>query len=142
LERSGEARISLLRVADALEQYPIEEAAEIVVEAEEREGAFDGFPGAKDTRRHAIMLMNRDGTPHAIRGCIDDPPMRDPEAMTRVTAPSLVIGQHGDPVHTAAVAQELAEALPNGELLLFEDRFAMLREVPTLVHRIAAFLTA
>ena len=114
---------------------------DVPVAAEEREGAFEGFPSSRDTRRQAILSMNRDGIPHAIRETIDDPPVRDPEPITRVPAPSLVIGQHGDPVHTAEVAKELADALPHSELMLFDDRFAMLREIPALVQRIASFLS-
>jgi hypothetical protein len=52
-----------------------------------------------------------------------------------------VIGQQGDPVHTAEVARELADALPNSELVIFDDRFAMLREIPALVQRVSAFLS-
>jgi pimeloyl-ACP methyl ester carboxylesterase len=141
LERSSAARVGLLRLADALQHHSVEEAADIVVTAEEREGAFDGFPSALDTRREAILHMNGDGIPHAIRESIDDPPVRDPEPITRVPAPSLVIGQYGDPVHTADVAKELAAALPHSELVLFEDRFAMLREIPALVQRVGSFLS-
>ena len=140
LERSGAAHHSLLRIADILEHHPIEEAADLIVDAEEAEGAFEGFPSAKSSRRQAVLAMNGDGIPHAIRGVIDDPPVVDPEPITRVRAPALVIGQRGDPVHTAEVAQELADTLPNAELILFEDRFAMLRKVPALVQRVAAFL--
>ena len=142
LERSNAARMGLLRLADALEHHPLEEAADIVVAAEEREGAFDGVPSSRDTRRQAILSMNGDGIPHAIRESIDDPPVRDPEPITRVRAPSLVIAQRGDPVHTAEVALELADTLPHSELVMFEDRFAMLREIPALVQRISSFLSA
>jgi pimeloyl-ACP methyl ester carboxylesterase len=140
LERSSKGQQSLLRLADALEQLPIEEAADLVLAEEEREGAFEGFTSGRDTRRQSILAMNGDGVPNAIRESIDDPPVRDPEPITRVQAPALVIGQHGDPVHTAEVSRELADALPNSELVLFEDRFAMMREVPVLVQRVSAFL--
>jgi 3-oxoadipate enol-lactonase len=84
--------------------------------------------------------MNSTGIPKAIREVIDDPPIREGEPLRRVTAPALVIGQEGDPVHRAEVARELAESLPNAELILFEDRHAMLGEVATLTQRIAEFL--
>jgi pimeloyl-ACP methyl ester carboxylesterase len=35
----------------------------------------------------------------------------------RVTAPTLVIGQEGDPLHPIALARELADLLPNASLL-------------------------
>ena len=86
--------------------------------------------------------MNRDGVPRAIRGCIDDPPIRDPEPISRVTATALVIAQEGDPVHDAEVARELTAMLPRAELVLFPDRFSLIREIPAVVAKVSAFLTA
>jgi 3-oxoadipate enol-lactonase len=141
LERSDAARTRLLRLADLLESRPPPEVAEILVAEEEALGSFDGFAGARDIRTRSILGMNGDGIPFAIRQAIDDPPVRDPEAIRQITAPALVIGQEGDPVHDARVARELAEALPNAELLLYPDRFALLRDVGPLTQRVAAFLS-
>lgn len=58
-----------------------------------------------------------------------------------MTAPALVIGQEGDPVHDAAVARELAAMLPRAELHVFPDPRAMIRDIPALVRRAAAFLS-
>jgi 3-oxoadipate enol-lactonase len=135
-----EARAGLLRLADLLEAHPIEEVADIVIAAEEAAGRFDGFPAAREVRRQSILAMNRDGIPRAIRGCIDDPPIRDPEPIGRVTASTLVIAQEGDPVHDAEVARELTAMLPRAELVLFPDRFALIREIPAVVARVSAFL--
>jgi 3-oxoadipate enol-lactonase len=140
LERSDEAHAKLLRLADLLEAHPLEEVAEIVLAEEDAEGLFDRYPAWRDRRREAILGMNRDGLPHAIREALDDPPIGDPEPLRRVTAPALVVGQEGDPVHRAEVARELASTLPNAELLLFDDRDAMLAQVASLTQRIAAFL--
>jgi 3-oxoadipate enol-lactonase len=135
-----EARTGLLRLADLLEAYPIDEVAEMVIAEEEAAGRFDGFPAAKEVRRQSILAMNRDGIPGAIRGCIDDPPIRDPEPIGRVTATALVIAQEGDPVHDAEVARELAAMLPRAELVLFHDRFSLIREIPAVVAKVSAFL--
>lgn len=142
IERPSPARARLLRLADVLEAHPLREAADIILSEEEAIGAFDGFPASRELRRQAVLAMNRDGIPRAIRECIDDPPVRDPEPITRVAAPALVIGQEGDPVHAASVARELAAALPRSELVVFPDRFALIREVPALVRRVAAFLAS
>lgn len=140
LERSDQARTKLLRLATLLESRSMEEVADIVVGEEEAEGAFDRFPGSRDRRREAILAMNADGIPRAIREVIDDPPLADGEPLKGVTTPALVVGQQGDPVHRAEVARELAGTLPNAELVMFEDRYAMLAEVAALTQRIAAFL--
>ena len=137
-----EARTGLLRLADLLEAHPVDEVAELVIAEEEAAGRFDGFPAAKEVRRQSILSMNRDGVPRAIRGCIDDPPIRDPEPISRVTATALVIAQEGDPVHDAEVARELTAMLPRAELVLFPDRFSLIREIPAVVAKVSAFLTA
>lgn len=134
------ARSRLFRVADHLERYPLEEAVERILAAEEAEGAFDGSSGARETRRQALLRMNPDGMPHAIREALDDPPVTHGAPLRLVDAPTLVIGQEGDPVHAAWVARELAETLPNAELLMFPDPFAMMEDIPRLVGRIAEFI--
>lgn len=138
----SEARAGLLRLADLLESHPLERVADIVVEEEELAGRFDGFLAAREVRRQSILAMNRDGIPLAIRECIDDPPIRDPEPVTRVTASALVIAQEGDPVHDAGVARDLAKILPRAELLVFPDRFSLIREIPAVVSRVSTFLAS
>jgi 3-oxoadipate enol-lactonase len=101
---------------------------------------FDRFPGSRERRREAILAMNADGLPSAIREVIDDPPIRDPTPIRRVAASALVVGQEGDPVHRADVARDLAGTLPNAELVLFDDRDAMLAQVAELTQRVASFL--
>ncbi|HZA61217.1 MAG TPA: alpha/beta hydrolase [Actinomycetota bacterium] len=141
LERSMLAHTQLLRLADLLERYPVPKVADMLLEEEDRAGRFDQFPAAREFRRSVILRMNRDGIPAAIREALDDPPLGDDaEAMARVSAPALVIGQRGDPIHAAVVAEELAEALPNAELLLFDDPNALLRDIPAVVQKVAAFL--
>jgi 3-oxoadipate enol-lactonase len=140
LEPTDGARTKLLRLADLLERHPVEEVSDLILAEEEAEGLFDRYPAWRDRRREAILSMNGDGLPRAIREVIDDPPVTDPEPLRRVVAPALVVGQEGDPVHRADVARELAATLPKGELVLFQDPDAMLAEVATLTQRVAAFL--
>jgi 3-oxoadipate enol-lactonase len=140
LERSDAARTKLLRLADLLVSRPIKEVAEAIVAEEERDGLFDRVPGSRERRREAILAMNGEGIPRAIREVIDDPPIPDPTPIRRVTAPALVVGQEGDPVHRAEVARDLAATLPNAELVLFDGRETLLAQVAELTQRVAAFL--
>jgi 3-oxoadipate enol-lactonase len=140
VERSSEAHRGLLRLADLLEHKPLTEVADVVLAEEVAAGSLDRLPGARERRRAAILAMNGEGMPHAIRECLFDPPLRDPAPLARVSAPALVVGQEGDPVHTADVARELAASLPHAELLLFPDQDALMREIPALTGRVAAFL--
>ncbi|HEX2029981.1 MAG TPA: alpha/beta hydrolase [Actinomycetota bacterium] len=140
LERSAAAHRALRRLADLLETKPLDEVADLVVAEEEEEGMFAEFPAARDRRREAILAMNGDGMPYAIRESLDDPPIPDLGALRRVTAPALIVAQEGDPVHRAEVARELAGALPHAELLMFRDRHALLREVVAVTRKVGGFL--
>lgn len=143
LERSMTAHTQLLRLADLLDRYAVDEVAGILLAEEEAAGRFDEFPAAREFRREVILRMNRDGIPLAIREALDDPPLvGDASAMRRVRTPCLVIGQRGDPIHAADVAEELAAALPRSELAMFDDPDALLRDIPAVVQRVAAFLEA
>jgi 3-oxoadipate enol-lactonase len=140
LKRSSAGRAKLLRLADLLESRPVAEVAELMVAEEEALGVFDGSPGARDRRREAILAMNLDGVPRAIRGSIDDPPLRDHAPLALVRAPALVVGQEGDPVHHASVARELAAALPNAELVMYGSPRDMLDDLVPLTQKVAEFL--
>jgi pimeloyl-ACP methyl ester carboxylesterase len=135
-------RDRLFHLADLLERRSVEETAAIIVAEEEAAGAFDAFPAAREYRRDTLLRMNRAGIPNAIRECIDDPPITDPELVRRTNAPTLIIGQENDLFHDAEIARELASLMPNAELHIFPDQFALLKDVPTLVQRSAAFLAS
>ena len=64
-------------------------------------------------RRRAVQLSSRPA-PRPLR---DDRPLHDRSVLADVDVPALVVGQAGDPLHRLDVAQELAEALPQGRLL-------------------------
>jgi len=131
----------LFHLADLLEWHSVEATAEIILAEEEADGAFEAFPAAKEFRRDGLLRMNRAGIPNAIRECIDDPPITDPDLVRQAHAPTLLIAQENDLLHDADIAREMASLLPNSELHVFPDQFALLRDVPTLVQRSAAFLS-
>ncbi len=66
--------------------------------------------------RRATQLVSRP-TP-APR--YDDRPLRDRRALSRITAPALVISQGADLLHPAALAAELAALLPAGHLMALQ----------------------
>ncbi len=68
------------------------------------------------------------------------PPVPDPGVLGAVTAPVLVLGCHGDPVHPADVAQRLAAALPRADLHLYEDPYVLWNQRDDLRQRITGFL--
>jgi pimeloyl-ACP methyl ester carboxylesterase len=141
LEVGDETYTRLARMADLLDEHGPEMTADIVIAEEDEAGSFDQFPASKDYRRAAILAMNSDGVPSAIRGVINDQPVRDAERIRAVTAPTLIIAQEGDSFHSTAVARELEEIMPNAELVILPDQHALLREIPSLmmmVHNLLA----
>ncbi|GIJ74446.1 alpha/beta fold hydrolase [Virgisporangium ochraceum] len=61
-------------------------------------------------------------------------------ALSAVTAEALVIGCHGDEVHPAEVASEIAAALPKATLHLYDKPHVMWNERADVRSRIADFL--
>jgi 3-oxoadipate enol-lactonase len=142
LDRSNEAHRRMFRLARVLETLQFEDAVEEILRAEAAEGAFDEWPGRRDLRRATLLSMHAQSIPHAIRECIDDPPVPDGEVLRSVTAPALVIAHEGDQVHAATVARDLAEALPNAELAIYPSYRELIENTPELVQRVGALLTS
>ena len=141
LDRSSEAHRRMARLSAAVERFPLPEAVERILDAEAAEGAFDEWDAQRDLRRETLLGLHPQAVPHAIRECIDDPPVSDPAQLRAVTARAMVIGHEADPVHDASVARALAEALPNAELVLYPSYHALLRETPAIIQRVGAFLS-
>jgi 3-oxoadipate enol-lactonase len=141
VEDDSPVRQDLLELASLLETRSLEETAEAVLAREDARGAFDQFPSSREIRRATLLGLNPASIPHAIRECMDDPPVGHAEQLARVRTPALVIGQEGDPLHQAQVARELAAALPNAELVIFPDPHALIRDIPLVVQKVSAFLS-
>jgi 3-oxoadipate enol-lactonase len=141
LESSDEALRGLLRLADLLEKHPVEEAAQIMVSEEDARGEFRN-EGEREVRRRGILSMNREGIPNAIKELVKEHAVRDANKIRALQTPALIIGQEGDEVHKAAVARELADALPNSELVMLPSPTAWMESLPVLVQKVAAFLAA
>lgn len=76
------------------------------------------------TRQRAGELAGS-GVSHLLRSLPPLAPVADRAALSAVTVPALVIGQEGDDVHPAAVARDLAAALPEAELVVFASAGAL-----------------
>jgi len=140
--RSSEGHRKLFRLVDTVERLPLDRAIEEILEAEAAEGAFDEWTGQRDLRRQTLAGLHPNAISHAIRECIDDPPVSDPALLRDVSATAIVIAHEGDPVHDAGVARELAGALPRAELLVFPSYRALLEETPAVVQKVAGFLAS
>lgn len=127
-------------MADDLERMSLEEYADRC----EWDPVF-GFsladrPRLRRVVRSRILRMNTAGIPKALRTYASGPaPLPAAETLRTVTAPVLILGQDGDPVHDAGVARRLAGLLPNATLRLWPEPPAMLDDPIHLAQIIGRF---
>ncbi|MBI4260677.1 MAG: alpha/beta hydrolase [Actinobacteria bacterium] len=129
-----------LRIADLLESMEREEAVEAILADPERQAAYDRAPWLRDVDRSLWSEINPAGVSAAIREVMSDRPMEDREALRAVEAPVLIIAREGDSIHPAGVAREMAELLPNAQVVMFADEVDMFERIPLVVQRATEFL--
>ena len=91
-------------------------------------------------RRQASTLV---GTPvsRALRALPGAVPLTDASVLGRVHAPVLVLAQEDDPAHPVAVAEHLAQALPEARLEVLPPGGIMWRHRRTVRDLVGAFLS-
>jgi pimeloyl-ACP methyl ester carboxylesterase len=104
-------------------------------------GARD-LPGTAEYVRAQAGELARLRLGDAARTIARSLPLADRSALRAVRAPALVIGQQGDEVHAAWVAEQLAGALPNATLHVFSEAGALWLARRRLRELIAGFLNA
>ncbi len=100
------------------------------------------LPGAADYVRAQAEQLARLHLGDASRTIARAYPLADRSALHAVTVPALVIGQQGDDVHAAWVAEELAAALPAAVLHIFSEAGALWLARRRLRELISGFLNA
>jgi pimeloyl-ACP methyl ester carboxylesterase len=98
------------------------------------------MPGAADYVAAQGQELARLRLGDAARAIARAHPLADRSALRAVHAPALVIGQQGDDVHAAWVAEELAAGLPNARLHVFREAGALWLARRRLRELIAGFL--
>ncbi|MEH0842659.1 alpha/beta hydrolase [Micromonospora sp. CPCC 205711] len=90
--------------------------------------------------RQRLDQLLRDGLAPGLADLPEQAPLRDVAALATVTAPALVIGCAGDDLHPAHVAEELAAALPQATLHVYDRPGVLWSERADLRERISSFL--
>ncbi|MFC0008132.1 alpha/beta fold hydrolase [Micromonospora siamensis] len=90
--------------------------------------------------RQRLDQLLRDGLAPGLAGLAEQVPLTDTAVLAKVTAPALVIGCAGDDLHPAAVAEELAAALPDATLHVYDRPGVLWSERADLRERISGFL--
>ncbi|GAB2959254.1 alpha/beta hydrolase [Micromonospora polyrhachis] len=96
-------------------------------------------PGWAYLRQRLDQLL-RDGLAPALATLPEQVPVRDRAALARVTVPALVIGCVADDLHPVPVAEQLAAALPNATLHVYDKPGVLWTERADLRTRISDFL--
>lgn len=132
-----------MRLAELLESKPLEEVADVLTSSPEYQPLFGARPHWRDLVRWRTLHMNATGVPRALRAYTKGPPpVRDEEALRRVTAPVLLLAHEGDPIHDVAVARRLAELLPDPTLRVWPQPLAMLDDLTGFARLVGEFLAA
>jgi pimeloyl-ACP methyl ester carboxylesterase len=129
-----------LRTARILEGRTREDAVEAILSDPERVIGYLQAPWRLEFDRAMWETANTEGIALAIRGVIEDHPVKDRERMREVTAPVLLLCLEGDEIHPAELGRILADLMPNSELLVYDGDVAMIEAIPFLVQKVGSFL--
>lgn len=110
--RQDGARLRLERLGQAIDRCDARAAADLLLEE---------LPPSLRHRRGVEALVLRRATQLVTRPApeprFDDRPLPDRAVLQGIRCPALVLAQRGDALHPAALAAELALALPQGRLV-------------------------
>lgn len=136
--RSDVATTRLGRLAGRVEGGDLEAVVELL--SAELPRPLRGSPEVDAYVRSRAAALSGPGVAGLVRALVSSRPVEDRVRLASVAAPCLVVGQEGDEVHPAQVARELAAALPNARLHVFDSPGGLWAHRAELRRLIAAFL--
>ncbi|MET7833015.1 alpha/beta hydrolase [Micromonospora sediminicola] len=136
--RGEAARVRLTGLLDAVADGDASALADVV--SLELPPSVRNTPAGWAYLRQRLDQLLRDGLAPGLAGLPEQSPLTDAGALAAVTAPALVIGCQGDDVHPAAVAEQLAAALPHATLHVYDRPGFAWTERADLRERISTFL--
>ncbi|WBC12680.1 alpha/beta hydrolase [Micromonospora sp. WMMA1998] len=136
--RGEAARTRLTGLLDAVADGDASALADVV--SLELPPSVRNTPAGWAYLRQRLDQLLRDGLAPGLAGLPEQSPLTDAGALAAVTAPALVIGCLGDDVHPAAVAEQLAAALPHATLHVYDRPGFAWTERADLRERISTFL--
>lgn len=136
--RHDPAVLRMRTMAEHVEARDLDEVAALL-RSEQPEGARERPDVVAWSRKQARRLL--DSTiARALRDLPEQHPLDDRDVLRRVASPVLVVGQHGDEAHPASIAEELADALPQARLSMFDAGGVLWTHRRELRELIAGFL--
>lgn len=136
--RPPAARERLTDLLDAVHSGDVSAVADVVTT--ELPAAVRNTPAGWSYVRQRIDQLMRDGLAPALADLPEQVAVRDRSALAGVTARALVIGCAGDDLHPVAVAEQLAAALPQAALHVYDKPGVLWTQRADLRERISTFL--
>jgi 3-oxoadipate enol-lactonase len=128
------------RTAELLETMAKDDAIAQILRESGRDQNYIDNPGLQDFDMLLWQDLDPVGVARAIRGIVGEVAVPDIALLEKVQAPALVIAREGDAIHPMSVAEGIADAMPNGELIRLASEEDLFASIPILIERVAAFL--
>jgi 3-oxoadipate enol-lactonase len=129
------------RIATLLEAIESGDAATVAdVVSQEAPAQVRNTPAVWAYLRQRLDQLMRDGLAEGLASLPEQVVIDNRATLATVTAPTLVIGCRGDELHPVAVAEQLAEALPNATLHVYDRPGVVWTQRADLRERISGFL--
>jgi 3-oxoadipate enol-lactonase len=128
-------------LAVELEGKTPQEALDAVLSDPQRVAEYLRTPWMMEVDRLLWDHEDPDGLARAVRGAVRDFPVADRRLLRRVVNPVMLICIEGDEIHPAELGRILAELVGEAELIVYPSQEALLSDIPSLVPRVAAFIS-
>lgn len=136
--RDDVATTRLGRMADRIDAG--DESAVAALLAAELPGPLRDSPAVAAYVRDRAARLSGPAVAGMVRALVESRPVSDRVRLASVGAPCLVVGQERDEVHPAQIARELAAALPNARLHVFDEPGGLWTHRAALRRLVTAFL--
>jgi 3-oxoadipate enol-lactonase len=135
---SSASRDRIVTLLEALNSGDIGQLANQLV-AEVPKTFRNAAPGWAYVRQRLDSLL-RDGLSPSVAAFAEQAAIADAADLANVAAPALVIGCLGDELHPVSVAEDLAAALPNAQLQVYQRPALLWTDRAEVRERISSFL--
>jgi pimeloyl-ACP methyl ester carboxylesterase len=112
-----------LILADLIERHGAERAMAVFEETDYYQNLKIVSPGTADSFRGVLDGAQGDALVAAYRAITASTPLRSMKQLSQLKMPSLVIGNHNDPIHPFSIAEAWARGLPASCFRVIPSRF-------------------
>jgi 3-oxoadipate enol-lactonase len=136
--RPAAARERLTALMEAIEDANAAEVANVL--SQEIPPSLRNNPATWSFLRQRMEMLMGDGLAPGLASLPEQVAVPDRAMLAKVGVPVLIIGSHGDELHPAAVATDLAAVMPNATLHIYDKPGVLWTQRADVRERIATFL--